>query len=492
MTGGMARWRWLWLPIAFMLTCAGWAVASPVGSAPDDDYHLASIWCAAGEPDCSPGDTPGTVLVPINVAQAADCYRYDNTISADCTAQMRSDSTRVAVSHVNQLEALYPTGYYSLMSLLVSDNVEASVTGMRMLNILIVGLLLALLLRTAPAGIAFATSTTLAVAFIPLGLFILGSTNPSGWATAGLLLFWGFASALLQRRTWRSRRTWLVTLGTLATAGMVLSSRVDAAAYLAVASVIVLILGGAKALQRRPTTALLVLTIGVVAAWTYLSFDTPGGGGGDATLGSASRGLGLLLTNLVYLPVLLQGAVGGMPLGWNDTVMPPLVPIVGVLVLGGFIWAGLGRLWPAKAAAVTLSLMAWVLIPLWFLQKEGLGVGEVVQSRYLLPLLCVFLATVLLDRNRQRPLALPRNPTVIAAAALWVSASIAFWANVHRYSYGPDVGLFDLREAPVWLGSSGLHPAVLAVLVTAVTGVWLAGSLLPRLRGEQPMSRVAL
>ena len=45
----MRRWAWIWLPLAFFVTCAGWALASPVGAAPDDDYHLASIWCAQGE-----------------------------------------------------------------------------------------------------------------------------------------------------------------------------------------------------------------------------------------------------------------------------------------------------------------------------------------------------------------------------------------------------------------------------------------------------------
>ena len=47
----MRRWAWVWLPVAFFVMCAGWALTSPPGSSPDDDFHLTSIWCAAGTQD---------------------------------------------------------------------------------------------------------------------------------------------------------------------------------------------------------------------------------------------------------------------------------------------------------------------------------------------------------------------------------------------------------------------------------------------------------
>ena len=36
-------------PLLLLFALAAWAVASPVGAAPDDDFHLASIWCATGD-----------------------------------------------------------------------------------------------------------------------------------------------------------------------------------------------------------------------------------------------------------------------------------------------------------------------------------------------------------------------------------------------------------------------------------------------------------
>ena len=43
------RWWRVVLPLALLVVFGSWAVTSPVGSSPDDDYHLSSIWCAGGE-----------------------------------------------------------------------------------------------------------------------------------------------------------------------------------------------------------------------------------------------------------------------------------------------------------------------------------------------------------------------------------------------------------------------------------------------------------
>ena len=43
------RWWRVALPLALLVVFGSWAVTSPVGASPDDDYHLSSIWCAGGE-----------------------------------------------------------------------------------------------------------------------------------------------------------------------------------------------------------------------------------------------------------------------------------------------------------------------------------------------------------------------------------------------------------------------------------------------------------
>ena len=80
--------------------------------------------------------------------------------------------------------------------------------------------------------------------------------------------------------------------------------------------------------------------------------------------------------------------------------MPPFVPVVGHPRRGR---AALPR--PAgtrpdePSSAPALAAAALVAVPIVFLQANGLGVGEVVQPRYLLPLLTILVAVVSLGHD---------------------------------------------------------------------------------------------
>ena len=480
-----SRWVWIWVPLALFLTGVGWALTSPVGSSPDDDYHLSSIWCSGGDSTSNcllPGDdsvdaVEGIARVPANVLQASDCFKYDGSVNAECTLDVAKDVSLVATSHLNQVENFYPAGYYGVMSLLVSEDVERSVLAMRLLNVAIASLLLALLLRIVPRGIAFATSAALVVSFMPMGLFLLPSTNPSGWVSSGILLFWGFALALLHQRSWRSPRTWLMAGGAAAAVAMAVSARVDAAAYVVVTCVVVLLLAGWTKVRANIGSSVFVGVLGIVGAYSYLSFPTPGGGE-EGLMGTADRGLGLLLTNFAYLPATLRGIVGDGALGWNDTQLVPLVPMVGVLVLGAIAWAGLSTMWTRKAWAASFALVSLYAIPLWFLQKEGLGAGEVVQPRYLLPLLSLLVASLLLGRSVHEPIGLPRLPLIWVTGGLSVAGILAFWSNAHRYAAGTNVGIFDPGMVPAWTNSAGVPLWAATAIAVVGTCVLMWGALI--------------
>ena len=475
----MTRLSWVWLPIAFLVMCSGWALTSPAGSSPDDDYHLSSIWCAqgvqAGVCEESAGDSMAR-LVPANVVRAADCFAFDPSINAGCTLVTRGDATLVETTRVNATAGYYPDQYYRVMSVFVGPDVERSVLMMRLFNIAVAALLLALMLRVVPAGIRSAALIAVTVTFIPLGIFVVASTNPSGWTVVGLGLYWAFALSLLHRRDWRNRRTWLIAIGAVITALMAVASRVDAAMYLVVASAAVVILTGPTRLRRAPISVAVVGILALLGAAAYLLAGTPGSGVDGQTIGTAKAGLGLLLTNMAYLPVLFQGVVGGWALGWNDTVLPPLVPVVGTLAMGAIAYRGLSWMDRRKAIGTLLALGALMAVPLAFLQKEGLGVGEVVQPRYLLPLLGLLLATLSLGPAVGRPLPLAARPAWVLAIGLATSAVLAFWANAHRYFAGDGFGLFDPKVAPAWSSSTGLPLWLITAGTVVAMAAFIAGA----------------
>jgi hypothetical protein len=149
--------------------------------------------------------------------------------------------------------------------------------------------------------------------------------------------------------------------------------------------------------------------------------------------------------------------------------------------MGALAYRGLTWMDRRKATASLVSAAALVLVPLAFLQKEGLGVGEVVQPRYVLPLMAILLATLGLGPRIGVPLNLPRLPATVMAVGLAGSAVLAFWANAHRYFAGSGFGLFDPKVDPAWLSGSGI-PLWLTCTVGGVATVayvfgafWMAG-----------------
>jgi hypothetical protein len=178
-----------------------------------------------------------------------------------------------------------------------------------------------------------------------------------------------------------------------------------------------------------------------------------------------------------------------MSLGWNDTFLPPLVFAFGVLALGALTYRGLVNIPPRKAVAAGLALGALVLVPLTFLQREGLGVGEVVQSRYLLPLIVLLLAVLSvrfpLRGRRASGLELPTAVAWVLAIAMAASASLSLWVHAHRYASGAERGLFDVDLVMEWTGITPL-PLPLVVLVGVIaTALYIgAGLALTKRDGE--------
>ncbi len=111
--------------------------------------------------------------------------------------------------------------------------------------------------------------------------------------------------------------------------------------------------------------------------------------------------------------------------------------------------------------------------------------GEVVQPRYVLPLLTLVVGVVSVGPRLGRPLPMPRVPGVLVAVALSISAVLAFWAYAHRFFAGTTVGLFDPKVDPAWTNGVGI-PAWLVVLATAAASVALVWGTVWLSRSPEP------
>jgi hypothetical protein len=424
----------VWLPISFFLLGSTWAVTSPVASAPDDDYHLASIWCAQGDRDQVCQDTglvPQRFIVAAGAVNSAFCFATKPEVTGDCTSNELNSTEMILTDRVNNIAQLYPGGYYRVMSVFVGSDVEKSVYLMRLFSVFVVSALMAALIRFVPNGIRQATLVAIAVTFIPLGMFLVASTNPSGWAIAGTLYFFAFGLALLYRSSWRNPGTWVIAAALCISAIMAMSSRVDSAAFLSVVAVVVFALAGRRRIIGHIPASLFLVVLAVAGAVTYFMV-TPIEASGE--LGTSEQNSNLLWTNLIKFPNLVQGIVGGWPLGWNDTVLPAFISVVGLLVIGAVSYAGLSHVWVNKVVSISITFVAFIGFPMVFMQTQGIAVGEVVQSRYLLPLFAVLITVVMIPARVKKPIQIQRFPAILIGCGLWISCSLAIWANAHRYS----------------------------------------------------------
>src|SRR5690554_4026832 len=200
-----------------------------MGSSPDDDFHLVSIWCADGADSeyCDLGPTVGERVVPEALVDAS-CYSFKPEVSGECQEAVDFDpASTVTTERVNAFGG-YPPVYYAVMNQLVGDDIQASVVTMRLVNsalfvALATGLFALLPVRRRPTLVWGWLITT-----VPLGLFVLSSNNPSSWAIMGVGFSWIALLGYFESSGWRK-----AALGALfvLTAVMAAGSRGDAALY---------------------------------------------------------------------------------------------------------------------------------------------------------------------------------------------------------------------------------------------------------------------
>lgn len=461
--------------LLLLLTLGAWSLSSPVGSSPDDDFHLASIWCGQGERDglCEAGSSPERLQVPEKVISGV-CFAARPNITASCQGDEYLDEGFV-LAETNRVNAgnQYPPGFYFAASLLTNDNMATSTVAIRLANSALFSILAVLTWCLLPHRLRFSLAASAALTFVPVGLFFVASTNPSSWAlTSGVLVLPAMLGFFIQSGWHR------VALGGIATfAGLLaFGSRGDAAAYTIVA------LLAAAVLSFTPTrrfwlSAILPAALIITAVVATLSAGQIGlavsGEMGRETEANPTSKLALAALNLVSLPRLWAGVFGhGWGLGWLDTGLPDIVPAVGVMLTAGVLFAAFRGMDWRRALALCGIAAANLVVPTYILVQSGTMVGSEVQPRYILPLVTMFVAAALAPSVEQTPgafrgLSLSRLQLSLIAFGLAGTNAISLFVNLKR---NVSTGSYNLDGATDWWWASGPSPfGVLAI--GAVCGV---------------------
>ena len=443
------RIRWASIAIvSAILTLSGWAISSPVGSSPDDNFHLPSIWCGQGFRDelCEESSDGSATEVPISTFRNSDCFAFDSDKSGLCDY----GDTLSSQQRVNLMNDLYPPVFYWGMSWFASSDVAWSTIIMRVASAVFFVLATSLLVAALPQHLRRVPIVTFLITSVPLGVFLIASTNPSGVSYISLILFFSAFSGFLT--THHSRSKWV--LGTLAVFFSFIASgtRVDASAFVVIAIGLAYLVSLSKRLFT-PINASLSSLIILIALYFYTSIGTGQSvvlseGLGDPNSHPANAP-GFFVT-LAGLPNLWVGVFGVTGLGWLDTPMPTIVWGLSLGIFLALIFTSVRWFKLTQALAVISALFFLTVIPLYILVQAGLEVGQQVQPRYLLPLIALLAATAIHRSSSGSGMHLTKAQIFIVGIGLFVSNSIALHLNTRRYVTGMDVMGINLDQGIEW------------------------------------------
>jgi hypothetical protein len=364
------------------------------------------------------------------------------------------------------------------MRIFAGNDIQVSALVMRVVNAaLFVGLATALA-ALLPAARRRTLLWGWLVALVPLGMFLIPSNNPSGWAITGV------GTAFLALLGWfetSGRRRW--ALGALYLVGMVMASgaRGDAAVYAIGATVTVAILTSAR--TRRWAISMVLPLAGLIVALLFFvnagqsgvasSGFTSGGAGAAGPVAGAGgieaplSGFALAAYNILMLPFLWTGVWGSWGLGWLDTQLPAIVPWAATAAFIAVGFAGVALLNWRKAIATSGVLLVLIVLPVYVLTAGGDKVGVSLQPRYLLPLIVLF-AFLLVTEPAAKSLRFTRVQTFVILAALAVANLVSLQVNIRRYVTGSAQQGLNLDAGVEWWWPN---------LPVGPMAVWLIGGL---------------
>lgn len=458
--------------VSFILAFTAWGLSSPVGSSPDDDFHLASIWCSSLDTDlCLEGNKPYFKKVSSELLEAS-CFAYKSEDSAICQSQNKvfSNSTLIESDRGN-FSGLYPPVYYFTMHVFANDDVELSTLSMRLFNGLLFTTMGAILFSLVGLRQRKNVYLTLLITLVPLGMFLIPSTNPSGWALMGIT-FAMFGLVNFFQAKQGPRKT-LLGVFYLVASLFAAGARGDAGAYLiALTGVAVLIFWKWGSWKELLFPALGSLLAGLFFLSTKQStvatagLSLPTTEGGEQIVRSAFSVFGF---NVLQLPELWAGIFGFVGLGWLDTRLPAITWVSAVAVFCAVLFVRMRALNFREYLGVVILGLALIAVPMYVLQISSSHVGENIQPRYIYPLLAGATAIALSIGSYSTQL-LGRAQMLIVYVAIVLANTFALYTNLSRYiqgqGWGTDWNLNVAADSGWWWTNS--PPPML---------IWILGSI---------------
>lgn len=464
------------LPILLVISAffafGAWAFAVPPGGGADEDFHLISVWCAndARQDLCEPGSQPNTREVPDSLVDAKDCFAFKSAKSAAC--QYLGDTVPVTETKRGNFAGGYPPVYYAVMNVFASSDIAVSAVVMRFVSVIILLGILGAMWVLLPPGRRGALLLTWLVASVPMGVSLVASNNPSGWAMIGVGTLWLAVLGYLEAPT-RGRTIGLFSVAAVATV-LAAGSRGDAALYSIIAIGIGVVLGLRKnrvvLLRLLPLLGLVLIALACFVSAGQIRSGVSGFSGWKTDSGEVLQAVDpvvQLFPNLLNLPMLWNGAISGSwGLGWQDVPLPTLAQFLVQLAFFGVVFLGLRHTGWRKGLMLAGIATVLIAVPLYVLFKSETWVGQAVQPRYLVPLVVVLLGVALANERSDRALRLSLAQSIVVGLALVTAYALDLHVTLRRFTTGIDVGGLNLDAHLEWWWDAAPSPMTVYAIGT--------------------------
>ena len=457
------------LLLGTIITFGSWALASPPGSGPDDEFHLAGIWCAQGYrmKFCEKTDSPDYVKVPLSLHRNGGprtifCYAGNSKISASCIRDLDAE----AVTKLADTKRVALNGsprFYNLNSYFTSTNTNDAILTMRFFQIAIFFALISFAIYSSGER-KWAVLLALFVGMVPVGLFIIPSTSPSSWAIAGVTTV-GICVMNFFISSKKSHQV-IAVIGFLVAVLLTRNVRADINTMLAICITLGLLSGfvvretgrslkfdRAKIIKlaflAAPGLLYIHLKVFSLYPWKIASFILDG----SFELFSNDS------------PQAFLGFLGGsIQLGSADFAPTPVVLILMSVGFVTFIVIT-ARFVPLKvkiSSGFGLSLL--FVLPYW-LSLHAIGAA----SRYVMAIYLVSLVTFSASAVTSRRLInfkFSKSSLVTIFLTISLGQSLSLHQSIRRYVTGANISGWDLNEGAQWWWTHGPSPL----------SIWIIGS----------------
>ena len=474
------------------VTFGSWAMGSAIGSSPDEDNVLTTIWCGKNAPSLRASDAlrinremtefdgsvrPATEfcrydpknykyhLIPSLVAAPQQCYlSAGQDASASCQKSLRELSIR------KFFEAAVETRYISAARSFVGSDVESSVVKMRLLNSI-----LAALLITSACAFFWKKNSDLLLAWLaviaPVTTFFIGSVNTSSWNLIGATCFTlAFIAALKNRK---HIKIWLPAGALALFALWFTNSSRNEGRYVCLLLAVAILYSEfvPKSFKLTKKSVLIGLAILPVFYLIFQYFSKPFGVVNifndyrvEVSEGITTTANNLFVNNIITLPKFITGFFGSWGLGWFELELTQTVwlfTLQAFLLVVGFALMKSRNIHRLIFGALFATMCAAIL----YANQQKFGkIGEYIQPRYFLPFFLGIVIIAAANKTERYP-----NSLVITVAILaTISNSIALRDTIRRYTTGQDVFISKSLNNPIeWWWQFGPQPET----------VWLTGTL---------------